>query len=151
MNCGNKTNSMTFICSLGIQLKFLNNSNQHSAITIFIALVWLANGLICKVLNFVPRHQEIVAAILGNSYSRTFTVLIGSTEIAMAIWIFSSKFSRINAVAQMMVIAVMNILEFVLAPELLLWGKANAAFALLFILLIYYNEFYLHRKLAIQA
>ena len=35
----------------------------------------------------------------------------------------------------------MNIWEFIIAPDLLLWGKLNSVFALLFIALIYFNEF----------
>ena len=35
-----------------------------------ISLVWLVNGLYCKVLNFVPRHQLIVARILGEDFAR---------------------------------------------------------------------------------
>src|SRR4051812_27600647 len=123
---------------------------KHHLVTVFIALVWLVNGLICKVLNLVPRHRQIVADILGNEHSRTLTMLIGLAEIAMGIWIISVKFPRINAVIQVIIIAVMNTLEFILVPGLLLWGKANAVFAFLFILLICYNEFYLNKKPAIQ-
>lgn len=45
----------------------------------------------------------------------------------------------------MIVIATMNTLEFLLAPELLLWGRFNALFAFLFILLIYYHGFLLNK------
>ncbi len=112
----------------------------------FIATVWLANGLFCKVLNFVPRHEEIAARILGSEHARFYTILIGISEISMACWIILNKWSKLNAAIQIIVIATMNILEFFLAPDLLLWGKANAIFAALFILLIYYNEFHLHKK-----
>jgi hypothetical protein len=111
-----------------------------------IATVWIANGLFCKVLNLVPRHQEIVARILGNEHSRLLTVLIGLSETGMAIWILSRIRSRVNAIAQILIIATMNTLEFFLAPDLLLWGKANAIFAFIFILLIYYNEFHFYKK-----
>lgn len=111
-----------------------------------IALVWFLNGFICKVLNLVPRHQEIVARIIGNEHSRTFTLLIGLSEIVMAVWILSGKWSKVNVMTQIVVIAVMNTLEFILASDLLLWGKFNALFAFLFIILIYYNEFHLNRK-----
>ena len=109
----------------------------------FIAAVWLANGLFCKVLNLVPRHQEIVASILGQEHARVLTIAIGISEIGMAIWILSGYKSRINAILQIVVIAMMNTLEFILVPELLLWGRFNALFALLLILVIYYNEFHL--------
>lgn len=116
-----------------------------------IAIVWLVNGLFCKVLNLVPRHQQIVARILGEDHSRAFTLSIGLAETAMAVWIFSSIWSRLNAVVQILVIATMNTIEFILAPDLLLWGRLNALFAFLFILLIYYKEFYLTRKIAVQS
>ncbi len=111
-----------------------------------IALVWLANGLFCKVLNLVPRHQEIVAAILGQDHSRLLTVAIGISEVLMAVWIFTGIRSRLNALLQIAVIAVMNTLEFILVPGLLLWGRFNALFALLLILVIYYHEFHLKPK-----
>jgi hypothetical protein len=99
-----------------------------------IALVWIANGLLCKVLNFVPRHEQIVARILGDEYSRPLTILIGISEIGMAIWFLSGIKSHLNTIAQIGIVATMNILEFILVPDLLLWGKLNSMFALLFIL-----------------
>ena len=117
----------------------------------FIAAVWLINGLFCKILNFVPRHQQIVAHILGNSSARLFTILIGLSEIAMAIWIISRKWTKINAIIQILVIATMNMLEFLLVPDLLLWGKANAIFAFLFILIIYSKEFRLKKNVALET
>ena len=121
---------------------------MNSILRYIIAIVWFINGLFCKVLNLVPRHQEIVGNILGNDFATLFTKLIGFSEIIMAIWIISSFRSRMNAIIQIVVIATMNILEFILVPDLLLWGRWNSVFALLFILLIYYNEFILKSKIA---
>lgn len=129
----------------------MTNTTKHKLLSYFIAAVWIANGLFCKVLNLVPRHREIVAGILGNDHSQLFTLLIGLSEIGMAIWILSGKWTRFNAIVQILVIATMNTLEFFLVPGLLLWGKANAVFAFMFILLIYYNEFHLNKKLALQV
>jgi hypothetical protein len=64
----------------------------------------------------------------------------------MAIWILSGFKSRFCAVTQIVVVATMNTLEFMLVPDLLLWGRLNSVFALLFIVLIYYNEFQLNKK-----
>jgi uncharacterized membrane protein YphA (DoxX/SURF4 family) len=114
------------------------------------AAVWLANGLICKVLNGVPRHQEIVARILGNSHATLFTKGIGIAEIVMAIWIVSGYLQRVNAIMQVLVIGAMNLLEFFLVPDLLLWGRFNLLFAFLFVLVIVYNEYYLQPKPAQQ-
>ena len=119
-------------------------------INYFIATVWIANGLFCKALNLVPRHNEIVERILNVENSRPLTLFIGFAEIGMGIWIISGKWSRLNAVIQIMVIATMNTLEFFLAPDLLLWGKVNAIFASLLILLIYYKEFYHNIKITQQ-
>ena len=114
------------------------------------ASVWITNGLFCKVLNLVPRHQEIVGRILGYDHAKILTVLIGISEIAMAVWILSGVYSKLNALVQILIVACMNALEFILAPDLLLWGRFNAFFALLFMLLIFYNEFRLNRKLLLK-
>lgn len=111
-----------------------------------IAAVWFANGLFCKVLNMVPRHQQIVARMLGEAYSRPLTFLIGLSEITMAIWIISRYKSRINVIAQIIVVAIMNIIEYILVPDLLLWGRYNTLFALIFISIVYYNEFNLKKS-----
>ena len=111
-----------------------------------IAAVWIANGLFCKVLNLVPRHQEIVARIIGNAHTGVLTRAIGFSEIAMAAWIISGIKTKLNALTQVVVIATMNSLEFIMAPDLLLWGRFNAVFATLFCLLILLNEFYLRNK-----
>ena len=63
----------------------------------------------------------------------------------MAVWILSGVASTFNAVAQIVVIATMNLLEFFLVPDLLLWGRMNAVFALLFIAIVWYREFRLKK------
>lgn len=124
----------------------MTKREKHKILTYCIAIVWIINGLICKLLNLVPRHEQIVARILGKEYSRPLTILIGLSEIAMAIWILSGFKARLNAMTQIAVIAIMNTLEFILVPDLLLWGKFNSLFALLLILVIYFNEFYLNKN-----
>ena len=121
-------------------------NKKTNVITYFIALVWIINGLFCKVLDFVPRHEAIVAKILSEEHSRLLIVLIGLSEILMAIWILSGIKSRWNAITQILIVASMNILEFLLVPDLLLWGKLNALFACLFMLLVYFNEFHFRDK-----
>jgi hypothetical protein len=123
---------------------------SYRLLNYLIAAVWIANGLFCKMLNLVPRHREIVARILGNAHAALLTTLIGCAEIAMAVWIVSGYLARLNAITQVMVIASMNVLEFILAPDLLLWGCFNLLFACLFILLILYNEYFGKRELIQQ-
>lgn len=113
----------------------------HKLLTFFIAAVWLINGLFCKVLNFVPRHQQIVAQILGNEYATTVTRLIGFAEIGMAIWVLSRIAPRFNAIVQIVIVLTMNVIEFLLVPDLLLWGRFNFVFALFFVLIVYFNSF----------
>ncbi len=129
----------------------MTNKDVHKLLTYCIATIWIANGLFCKVLNLAPRHEQIVAKILGTAHSGLLTIVIGFSEIFMAIWILSNIKSRLNAIAQVLIIATMNTLEFILVPDILLWGKANAVFAFILLLVIYFNEFYLNKKLAQQT
>jgi uncharacterized membrane protein len=128
----------------------MKKNTVSKGLNFFLATVWLVNGLFCKVLNLVPRHQEIVARILTTNQPRLCTIVIGLCETGMAIWILLGIWTRLNTIVQIVVIAVMNTLEFFLAPDLLLWGKANAIFAFLFIILIYYKEFHFNKKLTQQ-
>ena len=111
-----------------------------------IAFVWIANGLFCKILNYVPRHQEIVAKILGDQYSYLLINTIGFLEILMAIWVLSNIKSKFCTIFQMLIVMTMNVLEFVLAPELLLFGKLNLIIAVSFCIILYLNEFVLFKK-----
>ena len=61
-------------------------------------IVWIANGLFCKVLNLVPRHELIVTRILGVSHAHLLTKAIGISEIIMAVWIASGIKSRFNTI-----------------------------------------------------
>jgi hypothetical protein len=109
-----------------------------------IALVWLINGLLCKVLHLVPRHKAIVARILGPAYAGPLTRLIGVAEIVMALWVLSGRWVKLNVATQIALVLVMNVLEFLLAVDLLLWHEFNLVFAGLFGLLLYYYGFKLH-------
>ncbi|CAL1517033.1 hypothetical protein MMC2321_00764 [Chitinophaga sp. MM2321] len=77
--------------------------------------------------------------------------MIGLLETGMGVWILSGIKSRLNAFAQIIIVATMNALEFILVPDLLLWGKANSIFAFLFIILVYVNEFYLNKRIVSQS
>lgn len=110
-------------------------------IQVLAAAVWLINGLFCKVLDMVPRHQEIVARIVGADSATTLTVLIGMAETGMAAWILLGIQKRLNVFLQVLLVLVMNAIEFIAAPDLLLWGRWNAVFVIVFVLLIYANEF----------
>lgn len=138
---------MTHLCFF----KPLTNKTKHTILSYCIAVVWLANGLFCKVLNIVPRHEQIVARILGNDYSRSLTLLIGLAETAMVIWVLTRFKSRLNAVIQIIAVVTMNVIEFMVVPDLLLWGRFNIVFAFLFAGIVYYNEFVLNKKPNLQT
>jgi hypothetical protein len=121
-------------------------------LTILIAAVWLINGLLCKLLNLVPRHQMIVSRILGNTYSQALTKTIGILEILMFVWIVSKIKPRWCALFQIAIVAAMNLIEFFLVPDLLLFGRMNAIIATIFIGLIYSNEYIIDdKKLNIES
>ena len=61
----------------------------------------------------------------------------------MAVWILSGIKSRWCALTQMLIVAAMNTIEFLLVPELLLFGQGNAVMAALLITVIAINEFVL--------
>jgi hypothetical protein len=124
----------------------MNRTTICRILTYGIATVWIANGLFCKVLDLVPRHEQIVARILGSQYAGVLTKAIGIAEILMAVWILIGITPRFNAVTQIVVVGAMNILEFFLAPDLLLWGRFNSVFASLFMILVGYNEFVLQPR-----
>ena len=111
---------------------------MHRPLTYFIALVWLANGLICKVLDLVPRHREIVARILGDTYAAPLTVAIGVGECLMVVWVLSGMHRRLCAWTQIALVLIMNLIEFTLVPDLLLFGRFNLLVAVGFAALLYY-------------
>lgn len=117
----------------------------RKTLTVLIALVWLFNGLYCKLLNFVPRHQQIVARILGNEHAGLLTKAIGLAECILVIWILSGFYRKWAAWAQITAVATMNLIEFILVPDLLLFGRWNALIALAFIILVYCNSFILQK------
>ena len=118
----------------------------NKILTYAIALVWLLNGLFCKLLNFVPRHQQIVGRILGDEHSFIFIKIIGALEVLMVVWILSGIKSRLCAIMQILIIGTMNIIEITLAPDLLLYGRANIFPALLLMTAIFVNEFLFRSK-----
>ena len=113
----------------------------YRILNICIALVWLINGLYCKVLRAVPRHEQIVSRILGATHAVLLTRVIGVLEVAMAVWVVSRFAGRWCTILQIMVVSAMNIIEAYLVPDLLLWGYGNLLFAAVFVAIVALNEF----------
>ncbi len=110
-------------------------------LTTGIVLVWVVNGLYCKILDGVPRHEMIVARILGDTYAAVLTKAIGISELLMAVWILSRIAPRLCAITQIVIVMLMNVLELLLAPDLLLFGRLNIVWASVFCAVVYLNEF----------
>ncbi len=109
--------------------------------SIFImAAVWFVNGFVCKVLGWVPRHKEIVARILSDQFAPVLVVLIGLSEVVMAIWILWRIYPRLNAWSQILLVGVMNLLEMILASDLLLWGYFNVGWAGCFMFFVWWTQ-----------
>lgn len=105
------------------------------------AAVWLVNGLWCKVMDGVPRHRVIVARILGEEHALAMTRAIGAGEVLFALWILSGIRWRWSCAIQIAAVAAMNVIEFMLAPDLLKFGRINALIALAYILLVAWAGF----------
>ena len=95
------------------------------------------NGLLAKVIGLVPRHQEIVGRILGETHAREITLAIGFAECVLALWILGGRLPCLTAWLQILLVMGMNVLERVYASDLLLWGPANFVFAACFCIFIY--------------
>lgn len=118
----------------------VNRRFLYLTLRIFFGGVWFVNGLYCKVLGMVPRHGEIVAKILGEDWAAWALPAIGVGEMVLALLVWSGFRPKLLAAAQIALVLAMNVMESFLAPELLLWGRWNAAFALAFCVLIFANE-----------
>lgn len=103
---------------------------QRLLCRISFSAVWLVNGVWCKLMGSVPRHREIVARILGEDHAVILTRLIGAGEVLVGIWILAGIRWKWSCAFQIVMVLAMNVIEFLLAPDLLLFGRSNALVAL---------------------
>lgn len=87
----------------------------------------------------MPRHQEIVADILGNDHAGILTTLIGCGEIFLALWVWSGRLRLICGWVQIALVMTMNLIEQALVPDLLLWGPWNLLWALAFSVIVWWS------------
>ena len=75
-----------------------------------IALVWIYQGLWCKILGFEPRHRKIVEStpFLSPARARQALVALGLLECFMAAWALSGLHQFEAAVAQTLLLVSMN-------------------------------------------
>ncbi len=75
-----------------------------------IALVWLYQGLWCKVLGRMPSQQRIVEAVpfLGPTWAPRFLKALGLAECGLAVWVISGWEPVWAAAAQTALLLTMN-------------------------------------------
>lgn len=85
-----------------------------------VALVWLVFGLVFKVFRGVPRHERIVARILGERAAPALTRCIGIGESLIGLWMLSGLFLTWCVLLQTLLLVTMNAIELRCARDLLL-------------------------------
>jgi uncharacterized membrane protein YphA (DoxX/SURF4 family) len=75
-----------------------------------VAAVWLYEGLWCKLLEGAPNQENIVAAhpLFGRRLARLFLQTLAVVEIALAVWVMSGWQAALCALAQTVLLVVMN-------------------------------------------
>lgn len=94
-------------------------SGAGPALTVAVALVWLHQGLWCKVMRRDPTHGEIMASApwIGAARARSAATLLGSVEAALSGWVLSGRAPYGAAGAQSVLLAGMNAGGLLFAPE----------------------------------
>lgn len=117
------------------------NKPSPLPLRLFFAAVWLVNGVWCKLIDCVPRHREIVARILGEDHSLALTRMIGAGEVVMAVWVLSGIRWKWSCTAQIAAVLLMNLIEFFVVPDLLLFGRFNSIVALTYVSIVAWAGF----------
>lgn len=108
------------------------------ALTLVIGSVWVFHGLYSKILMGIPRHREIVERILGEEIAGLATFAIGAMEILLGFWAYSRWNRKACALVQTLAIVSMNVLEIVLARDLLISAAGMAVLNLAFLTLVWH-------------
>ena len=75
-----------------------------------VAAVWLYEGLYCKLLGGVPHQEDVVAAhpLFGKKLAKIFITTLAWVEIALAVWVMAGWHPGLAALAQTLLLVVMN-------------------------------------------
>lgn len=85
-----------------------------------VAAVWLLFGVVFKVLGALPRHERIVARIMGPRVAPALTRVIGLGEAMVGLWMLSGHGLAWCALFQTSLVVTMNAIELRRARDLLL-------------------------------
>jgi uncharacterized membrane protein YphA (DoxX/SURF4 family) len=78
-------------------------------IRVAIALVWLYEGLWCKVLGRMPNQQEVLASHpMFRTWAKRALFALGLLEVAIAVWVLSGLFAWEAALFQTVLLVTMN-------------------------------------------
>jgi uncharacterized membrane protein YphA (DoxX/SURF4 family) len=82
----------------------------NKMIRLAIALVWLYQGLWCKVLGGVPRHETVIAAVpfIGSAAARSALIALGLLECGIGLWVLTGRWMRQAAIVQTVLLSAMN-------------------------------------------
>jgi uncharacterized membrane protein YphA (DoxX/SURF4 family) len=75
-----------------------------------ISLVWLYQGLWCKVLGGAPHHLSIISAVpfIGPAAGRLALLFLGLIECGLGVWVLTGWQRRNAAIVQTILLAAMN-------------------------------------------
>jgi hypothetical protein len=110
----------------------------HLIAQIGIGSVWVFHGLYSKILNGIPRHRLIVGKILGTERAEIATKTIGLLELLLGVWAIVNWHPVWCASVQTAAIVSMNLLEILLAPELLISAIGMVALNFGFLSLVWW-------------
>lgn len=79
-------------------------------IQVSVALVWLYEGLWCKLMGRMPHQVDVVAAhpLFGPRSARAVLYAIGVVEVGLAAWVLSGWEPRFAALIQTLLLVGMN-------------------------------------------
>jgi hypothetical protein len=83
---------------------------DRKLVRVSIALVWLYQGLWCKVLGAVPHHLAVISAVpfIGPGAGRLALLFLGLAECGLAVWVLTGWQRRNAAIVQTILLVAMN-------------------------------------------
>jgi hypothetical protein len=90
-------------------------------IHVAVAAVWLYEGLWCKLLGREPNQARVVGAVpqLGARFGGSFLQMLGIVEAVLALWVLSRLAPVVCALAQTVLLVVLNTCGLLFARELI--------------------------------
>ena len=83
--------------------------NNLWLIRVAIALVWLYQGLWCKLLGRMPHDEAVIGSVpFLAAQAHSSLLLVGVLECVLAIWVLCGRWAFGAALAQTVLLAIMN-------------------------------------------